>query len=108
MKDFIEETIAKEIKKLISESVSNEVYIIKHNGQPVEQFKTQEEADKALEVYKAKHPDQELIVEPGEELSFEELDKMSEKLENMENINETKHKGYFTTAQVMNHYEILL
>jgi hypothetical protein len=101
MKDFIEETIAKEIKKLISESVSNEVYIIKHNGQPVEQFKTQEEADKALEVYKAKHPDQELIVEPGEELSFEELDKMSEKLENMENINETKHKGYFTTAQVM-------
>ena len=101
-KEFIEEIMAKEIKRIISESVSNEVYIIKNKeGDPIEQFKTQEEADKALEAYKAKHPDQELIVEPGEELSFEELDKMSEKLENMENMNKTTHKGHFTTAQVI-------
>jgi hypothetical protein len=101
-KEFIEEILAKEIKKIISESVSNEVYIIKNKeGDPIEQFKTQEEADKALEAYKAKHPDQELIVEPGEELSFEELDKMSEKLENMENMNEKTHKGHFTMEQVL-------
>jgi hypothetical protein len=103
-KEFIDEIMAKEIKRIISESVSDEVYIIKNKeGDPIEQFKTQEEADKALEVYKSKHPDQELIVEPGEELSFEELDKMSEKLENMENMNEApqKHKGHFTMEQVM-------
>lgn len=103
-KEFIDEIMAKEIKRIISESVSNEVYIIRNkDGEPVEQFKTQEEADKALEIYKAKHPDQELIVEPGEELSFEELDKMSEKLENMKNMNEApeKHKGHFTMEQVM-------
>jgi hypothetical protein len=103
-KEFIEEIMAKEIKRIISESVSSEVYIIKNKeGDPIEQFKTQEEADKALEAYKAKHPDQELIVEPGKELSFEELDKMSEKLENMENMNEAskKHKGHFTMEQVL-------
>lgn len=102
IKNFIEETISKEIKKTINESVSNEVYIIKNKeGHPIEQFKTQEEADKALETYKAKHPDQELIVEPGEELSFDELDNMSEKIENMENMNETTHKGHFTMEQVL-------
>ena len=102
IKEFIEETIAKELKKLINESVSNEVYIIKNkNGDPIEQFKTEEEANNALETYKTKHPDQELIVEPGEELSFDELDKMTEKIENMENMNEATGKGYFTMEQVL-------
>jgi hypothetical protein len=101
IKDIIEETIAKEIKNIISESVSGEVYIIKNKeGEPIEQFETEEDANKALEEYKKKHPEQELIIEPGEKLSFDQLDKMSEKLENMENINETKHKGSFTVDQV--------
>lgn len=102
IKEFIEETIAKEFKKLISESASNEVYIIKNKeGDPVEQFKTEEEANKALEAYKTKNPEQELIIEPGKELSFDELDKMSEKMENMENMNETSGKGHFTMEQVL-------
>jgi hypothetical protein len=102
IKEFIEETIAKEFKKLISESASNEVYIIKNeDGDPVEQFKTEEEANKALEAYKTKNPEQELIIEPGKELSFDELDKMSEKMENMENMNETSGKGHFTMEQVL-------
>lgn len=101
IKDIIEETIANEIKNIISESVSAEVYIIKNKeGEPIEQFETEEEANSALEEYKKKHPEQELIIEPGEKLSFEELDKMSEKIENMENINETQHKGSFTIDQV--------
>ena len=102
IKEFIEETIAKELKKLISESTSNEVYVIKNKeGDPIEQFKTEEEANKALEAYKTKHPEQELIIEPGKELSFDELDKMSEKIENMENMNETSGKGHFTMEQVL-------
>jgi len=102
IKEFIEESIAKELKKLISESVSGEVYIIKNKeGDPIEQFETEEEANKALESYKTKHPDQELIIEPGEKLSFDELDKMSEKLETMENMNEATGKGHFTMEQVL-------
>lgn len=102
LKNIIKESINKEIKNAILESVSEEVFIIKNKeGDPIEQFKTEEEAEKALEVYKKDHPDQELIIEKGKKLSFEELDTMSEKLENMENINETKHKGHFTMEQVM-------
>lgn len=101
LKNIIKESITREIKNAILEGISDEVYIIKNKqGEPIEQFETEEEAQKALETYKKDNPDQELIIEPGEKLSFEELDKMSEKLENMENINETKHKGHFTIDQV--------
>lgn len=102
LKNIIKESINKEIKNAILESVSEEVYIIKNKeGDPIEQFESQEDAEKALEVYKKNHPDQELIIEKGKKLSFEELDTMSEKIENMENIKETQHKGHFTSAQVM-------
>lgn len=85
LKNIIKESINKEIKNAILESVSEEVFIIKNKeGDPIEQFKTEEEAEKALEVYKKDHPDQELIIEKGKKLSFEELDTMSEKLENID------------------------
>ncbi len=102
LKNIIKESINREIKQAILENVSEEVFIIKNKeGEPIEQFETEEEAEKALEVYKKEHPDQELIIEKGKKLSFEELDTMSEKLESMENMNETQHKGHFTSAQVM-------
>jgi len=102
LKNIIKESINREIKQAILENISEEVFIIKNKeGEPIEQFETEEEAEKALEVYKKEHPDQELIIEKGKKLSFEELDTMSEKLESMENINETQHKGHFTSAQVM-------
>ncbi len=102
LKNIIKESITREIKKAILEGISDEVYIIKNKqGEPIEQFETEEEAQKALETYKKDNPDQELIIEPGEKLSFEELDKMSEKLENMENMNESTHKGHFTMEQVL-------
>jgi hypothetical protein len=102
LKNIIKESITREIKKAILEGISDEVYIIKNKqGEPIEQFETEEEAQKALETYKKDNPDQELIIEPGEKLSFEELDKMSEKLESMENMNESTHKGHFTMEQVL-------
>ena len=104
LKDIIEETIRKEVKRAILESTdSKEVYIIKNKeGEPVEICQTQEEAEEKKAGYESKHPDQELIIEPGEEPTFDELDTMSEKLNNMENIDETskKHKGSFTVDQV--------
>lgn len=105
LKDIIEETIRKEVKRAILESTtSKEVYIIKNKkGEPVEICQTQEEAEEKKSGYESKHPEQELIIEPGEEPTFDELDAMSEKLDNMENIDETKkeHKGHFTMEQVM-------
>lgn len=105
LKAIIEETIRQEVKKAILESSSpKEVYIIKNKeGEPIEICQSQEEAEEKKMGYEEKHPEQELIIEPGEEPSFDELDAMSEKLENMENIDENKkeHKGHLTSAQVM-------
>lgn len=102
LKKIIEETLQNEVKKAIMEQVSEEVYIIKNkDGEPIEQCETEEEAQKAMDEYKKNHPDQELIIEKGKKLSFEDLDDMSEKLESMENINETQHKGHFTIDQVI-------
>jgi|LauGreDrversion4_2_1035121.scaffolds.fasta_scaffold25403_5 hypothetical protein len=102
LKNIIKESISREIKKAILEGISEEVYIIKNKqGEPIEQFETEEDAQKALETYKKDNPDQELIIEPGKKLSFEELDKMSEKLESMKNMNESTHKGHFTMEQVL-------
>lgn len=105
LKDIIEETIRKEVKRAILENTdSKEVYIIKNKeGEPIEVCQTQEEAEEKKLGYEEKHPEQELIIEPGQEPTFDELDAMSEKLDNMENIDETKkeHKGHFTMDQVM-------
>jgi len=105
LKDIIEETIRKEVKRAILESTtSKEVYIIKNKkGEPVEVCQTQEEAEEKKAGYESKHPEQELIIEPGEEPTFDELDAMSEKLDNMENTEEKskQHKGHFTMEQVM-------
>ncbi len=102
LKNIIKESITREIKNAILEGISDEVFIIKNKqGEPIEQFETEEEAQKALETYKKDNPDQELIIEPGQKLSFEELDKMSEKLESMKNMNESTHKGHFTMEQVL-------
>jgi hypothetical protein len=105
LKDIIEETIRREVKKAILENTdSKEVYIIKNKkGEPIEVCQTQEEAEEKKLGYEEKNPEQELIIEPGQEPTFDELDAMSEKLDNMENIDETKkeHKGHFTMEQVM-------
>jgi hypothetical protein len=82
MKDYINRLITREVRKTITESVSNEVYIIKNkDGEPIEQFEKESDAKKALAEYKKKEPKQQLIIEKGKRLSFDELDKMSEKME---------------------------
>jgi hypothetical protein len=105
LKDIIEETIRREVKRAILENTdSKEVYIIKNKkGEPIEVCQTQEEAEEKKLGYEKKHPEQELIIEPGEEPTFDELDAMSEKLDNMENTEEKskQHKGHFTMEQVM-------
>lgn len=83
LKDIIEETIASEVKKAILES-TEEVYVIKNKkGEPIEMCTTKEEADQKLASYQAGEKGDDLIIEKGPKLSFDELDNMGEKLENM-------------------------
>lgn len=83
LKQLIEETISSEVKKSILES-TEEVYVIKNKkGEPVEMCSTKEEADQKLASYQKGTKDQEFIIEKGPKMSFEELDTMGEKLENM-------------------------
>lgn len=105
LRQLLESTLSSEIKKAIMENVED-VYIIKNKkGEPIEMFENEEDAKKKLEVYTKEHPDKEFIIEKGPKPSFDDLDKMSEKLEetNMNNINETpkEGKGYFTSEQVL-------
>jgi hypothetical protein len=83
LKQLIESTITSEVKKRITES-TEEVYIIKNKkGEPVEMCDTQEEADQKLDSYQKGDKGQEFIIEKGPKLSFDDLDNMGEKFENM-------------------------
>ena len=61
LKDIIEETIRREVKRAILENTdSKEVYIIKNKkGEPIEVCQTQEEAEEKKLGYEEKHPEQE-------------------------------------------------
>lgn len=82
LKQLIEETLVSEIRKTIKES-TEEVFVIKNKkGEPIEMCQTKEEASQKLSSYQKDGKD--FIIEKGPRMSFEELDNMGEKLENME------------------------
>jgi len=88
------ESIAKEEVKnmILSESENNkkEVYHIKLEGEPIETFKSREEAEKVLPKYQEKEKG-ELIIEPEVYESYEDMiekmDLMGQELEEKENQN---------------------
>ena len=82
LKQLIENTISKEVKKAILEN-AEEVYIIKNKeGEPIEMCATKEEADEKLDSYQKSG--KEFIIEKKPKPSIDELDEMGENLENME------------------------
>lgn len=90
-KDFntiVEYIISSEIRKTILEQLEEskrEVFHIKCNGQPVDTFDTEEEAQEHLDKYKKDHPGKQFIIEKGMYEShsdmIDKLDEMGEKLE---------------------------
>jgi len=88
------ESIAKdEVKKTIlseSENSKKEVYHIKLKGEPIDTFKSKEEAEEALQKYQIKEKG-ELIIEPEVYESYvdmiEKMDQMGQELEEKENQN---------------------
>jgi len=96
LKQLIENTLAKEVKKVILES-ADEVYIIKNKeGEPIEMCATQEEADEKLDSYQKSG--KEFIIEKEPKPSIDELDEMGENLENMETEKQPMEGNEFTGA----------
>ena len=80
LKQIIEQAISSEIRKAIIMENTEEVYMIKDKeGKPIEMCDTQEEAEEKLEVYNQEG--KEFIIEKGKKPSFDELDEMSDELD---------------------------
>jgi hypothetical protein len=91
---IIENTVSKEIKKIILKEMSEnkkEVYHIKCEGEPIATFDNEDDAKEELPKYKKSHPGKELIIEKGiyesHEDMLDKLDEMGEELEENENQN---------------------
>ena len=96
LKQLIENTLTKEVKKAILES-AEEVYIIKNKeGEPIEMCSTQEEADEKLDSYQKSG--KEFIIEKKPKPSIDELDEMGENLENMKTEKQPMEGNEFTGA----------
>jgi hypothetical protein len=92
--NIVESFLYDEVKKNILNE-GEEVYHIKCEGQLVDTFKSKEEAESHLDIYKKDHPGKQFIIEKGMYESYDEmidkLDEMGGELEEKENIN-MKHQ----------------
>lgn len=80
LKQIIEQAVSSEIRKTIIMENAEEVYMIKDKqGKPIEMCDTQEEAEEKLESYNQEG--KEFIIEKGAKPSFDELDGMSDELD---------------------------
>lgn len=110
IQDIINESLLDEAKKIIlKESENKEMYQITCEGEPVEVYQTEEEANKHLDIYKKKHPEKEFIIEKVTYNSMSEmidkLDEMGEKLEGKENKDMKKLKAKNLAEAIMDAHE---
>ena len=82
----IDNILSEEIRRYIIENTAKkQVFHIKCDGEPIDTFENEQEANDNLDKYKKAHPEKELIIEPSE---YESYDDMIEKLGEMgEGIN---------------------
>ena len=106
---IIENIVSDEIRKTIiaeSEGTKKEVYHVTCEGEPIETFDTQEDAETYINDNKDKHPGQELLVDKAIYEShsdmLDKLDEMGQQLEEKENTNmknqEPKEGNQFSGA----------
>lgn len=80
LKQIIEQAVSSEIRKAIIMENAEEVYMIKDKeGKPIEMCDTQEEAEEKLQSYNDEG--KEFIIEKGTKPSIDELDAMSDELD---------------------------
>ena len=96
--NFISNIINEEVKLSILNEIDElqgETYHIMCNGEPVDSFPTEDEAESHLDIYKKNHPGKQFIIEKKKYESqtdmIEKLDKMGEELEEKENIDMKKN-----------------
>lgn len=97
LNSLIEKMVTSEIKKTIMESIEEgkkEVFHIKCDGQPVETFDTQEEAESHLDKYKQDHPGKQFIIEKdvyeSDSDMIDKLDEMGQEMEENDTQNMEK------------------
>jgi hypothetical protein len=91
IQNIINETLMDEVKRTILEGEKgNDVFHITCEGEPIDSFESEEEANQHLNIYKDKHPEKEFIIEKQKYNShsdmIDKLDEMGEKFE----VKETK------------------
>jgi hypothetical protein len=86
--EIVENIISSEIRKTILEQVEEgkkEVYHIKCNGQPIDTYDSNEEAQEHLDKYKKDYPGKQFIIEKGiyesDNDMIDKLDQMGEEIE---------------------------
>jgi len=92
IQNIINESLADEVRKTIlnEENEGQEVYHITCEGEPVDTFNTESEANAHLDIYKKKHPEKQFIIEKEKYNSYSEMiDKMEDLGEKLE-VKETK------------------
>lgn len=91
IKNIINETLMDEVRRTILEGKEgNEVYHITCEGEPIDSFESEDEANKHLNIYKDKHPKKEFIIEKQKYNSHSDMiDKLDEMGETFE-VKETK------------------
>jgi hypothetical protein len=104
IQNIINESLADEVRKTILNEgeEGQEVFHITCEGEPVDTFKTEEEANTHLDIYKKKHPEKEFIIEKTKYNSYSEMiDKMEDLGEKIE-VKETKTMEKKTVVKVKN------
>ncbi|MFA6089736.1 MAG: hypothetical protein WC755_07790 [Candidatus Woesearchaeota archaeon] len=107
---MVESLLVNEVKKYIIENMRDmdhkQVYHIKCDDEPIDTFNSEEEANEILDKYKKEHPGKQLIIEPGDYQSYEDmidkLDKMGDEKDMKNKIKESKKSIIVTETQLRN------
>lgn len=96
--NLVQDILKEQVKNVILESINGvkkEVFHIKCDGEPVDTFDTEEDAEAHLDIYKKDHPGKQFIIEKGVYESdidmIDKLDEMGQQLEEKENQNMEKN-----------------
>ena len=106
LNDVVNNMLTEEVRKRIMEDMSKKsVFHIKCDGEPIDTFESEEEANAEKSNYEKLHPGKQIILEPGVYESYEDMiDKLGEMGENldMKNMKESKRSIIVTESQMKN------
>lgn len=104
---IVDNVLAEEVRQRIMEDMGSKTYYhVKCDGEPIDTFESEEIANSHLDKYKKEHPGKELIIEPAEYESYEDmihkLGEMGEELDMKNKLKESKTSIIVTETQMKN------